>query len=186
MIMSKHVRSVPIIISAVALAAVAAGCSSSASSGSSKSSSSSGTSGTSSSAAVNTGTATVSGKSETVLVAAKDGKTLYYFTPDDASGKATCSGSCASLWPPVLGMPTAGSGVTGMLTAVMGANGSQATYNGHPLYEYSVDTAAGQANGEGVMGKWHAATQSLAATGTTSPAPSTGGSSGGSSGGGSY
>ena len=179
--MSKHVRPVPVVISAVALAAIAAGCSSSASSGSSKPPSAAGSG---SSAAVNTGTATVSGKSETVLVA-KDGKTLYYFMPDNASGKPTCTGSCASLWPPLIGTPAAGSGVTGTLTAVMSANGDQVTYNGHPLYEYSIDTAPGQANGEGVMNKWHAATPALASTGTN-PAPSTGGSSGGSSGGGSY
>lgn len=179
--MTNHVRSIPVVISAVALAAIAAGCSSSTSGGSSKSSTSSGASGSSGSVAVNTGSATVSGKSETVLVA-KDGKTLYFFTPDNASGKSTCTGGCATTWPPLIGTPTAGSGVTGKLTAVMGPNGDQVSYNGHPLYEYSIDTAPGQANGEGVMGKWHVATPDLTSTGT-GPAPSTGGSSGGGSGG---
>ena len=176
--MTKRTQAIPIAVSAVALAAIAAGCSSG---GSSKSSSSSGSSGSGASASVSTGTATVSGKSESVLVA-KDGKTLYYFTPDNASGKPTCTGSCASLWPPLMGTPAAGSGVSGKLTAVMGPNGNQVTYNGHPLYEYTVDTAPGQANGEGVMNKWHVATPDLASTGTTNPAPSSPGGSGGSGG----
>lgn len=180
--MTRYPRPIPVLLSAVALAAIAAGCSSGggSSSGSSKSSSSASPP-TAASATVNAASATVSGKSETVLVA-KDGKTLYYFTPDDASGKATCSGGCASIWPPLTGTPAAGSGVTGMLTMVMGANGTQVSYNGHPLYEYSKDTAPGQANGEGIMNKWHAATPALTSAGTT-PAPSTGSSSGGSSGG---
>jgi hypothetical protein len=34
--------------------------------------------------------------------------------------------------------------------------------NGHPLYTYSGDTAAGQTTGEGVGGVWHVVTPSLA------------------------
>ena len=48
----------------------------------------------------------------------------------------------------------------------------QVVYNGHPLYEYTGDSAAGQANGEGIMGKWYAATPTLATgagPGTTAP-----------------
>jgi predicted lipoprotein with Yx(FWY)xxD motif len=129
--------------------------------------------------AIGTGSASVSGAQQTVLTAS-DGKTLYYFTPDNAGGMPTCTASCASAWPPVIvsGTPTAGSGVTGTLTAVMGGNGDQAAYNGHPLYEFGQDSAAGQANGEGVAGKWFVATPSLAAgagAGQPSSSPSTSG-----------
>jgi predicted lipoprotein with Yx(FWY)xxD motif len=126
---------------------------------------------------VSTGTATVAGAQQTVLVA-QDGKTLYYFTPDNAGGKPTCTGACATTWPPLtVAAPSAGTGVTGTLAVVMGANGDQVTYNGHPLYEYAKDTAAGQANGQGILGKWFVATPDVAAVSSSqtpsTPAPST-------------
>ncbi|GAA1996112.1 hypothetical protein [Catenulispora subtropica] len=128
---------------------------------------------------VATGTATVNGTQTTVLTA-PDGHTLYYFTPDSAGGQPTCTGTCASIWPPLVGSPNAGAGVTGKLTIATGPNGSQVVYNGHPLYEYKQDTAAGQANGEGVMQKWHAATPALATGNAPAPSsPSTSGGSGG-------
>src|SRR6185437_2661747 len=48
----------------------------------------------------------------TILVD-QDGKTLYLFEAD-STNKSNCSGSCLSLWPPVMtnGKATAGSGVT--------------------------------------------------------------------------
>jgi hypothetical protein len=54
------------------------------------------------------------------------------------------------------------------------------------LDEYTGDSAAGQANGEGIMGKWYAATPGLAAGANTMPSgasSSSSGSSGGSGGG---
>jgi predicted lipoprotein with Yx(FWY)xxD motif len=120
-----------------------------------------------------------------MVLVAPDGKTLYYFTPDTAGGKPTCTGACESAWPALLltgsATPSAGSGVTGTLAAVMGGNGDQVTYNGHPLYEFGGDKSAGQANGEGVLGKWHAATPALAAGAATQPStsPSSSPSSGG-------
>lgn len=167
----------------------AAACSSSASSKSAPATSSqapapaaptSPAAGSATQSTVMTGSATVNGSSTTVLVA-QDGKTLYYFTPDSAGGMPTCTGTCAQAWPPLkVAAPTAGTGVTGSLKVVMGSNGDQVTYNGHPLYEYTGDTATGQANGQGVLGKWFAATPSLA-TGAATPSgsPTTGGSSGG-------
>jgi predicted lipoprotein with Yx(FWY)xxD motif len=184
--MKKSMLRASLALPAAALLAVAAGCSSGKSSSAPSSSSppapSSSSSGAPSSGApgatassVSTGSATVSGAAKTVLVA-QDGKTLYYFTPDSAGGQPTCVAACATLWPPLtVAAPTAGSGVTGKLAVVMGGNGDQVTYNGHPLYEYAKDTATGQATGEGVGGKWHVATPDLAG-GTQ---PSTGGSSSG-------
>jgi predicted lipoprotein with Yx(FWY)xxD motif len=75
------------------------------------------------------------------------GLTLYLFAPDTAT-TSRCSGSCAAYWPPVLGSPRPGPGVTGKLgTISRGGRSVQATYDGHPLYTYVGDNGPGQANG---------------------------------------
>jgi len=113
---------------------------------------------------IQTATATVSGKTITILTTAK-GMTLYYFTPDTAS-KTVCTGGCASSWPPLLftgtGNPTAATKLPGELEVYPNANGKQVIYNDHPLYMFGGDTAPGQANGNGVGGKWFVATPDLA------------------------
>lgn len=105
----------------------------------------------------------------TVLTSAQ-GMTLYWFVPD-TSTKSNCNGSCAHYWPPVKGPVTAGTGVTGKLGTITRSDGSmQATYNGHPLYTYLADTAAGQNKGNGINasgGVWHEVT----VTGGAAPAP---------------
>lgn len=118
------------------------------------------------SAIIKTATASVQGKSESILTNAQ-GMTLYYFDPDTTTSIA-CSGGCASTWPPVLvpsGATPQASGLSGTLSVLNGANGSQCTYNGHPLYTYSGDSAAGQTNGDGIEGKWHVATPNVAQNG---------------------
>jgi len=114
-------------------------------------------------ALVATATATVKGKSETILTDAK-GKTLYYFTPDTATTSA-CTSSCAQVWPPLLatgsGTPSSATTLSGKLTAVTTGNGNQVEYNGHLLYTFSGDSSAGQTNGEGVLGKWFVVTSDL-------------------------
>jgi predicted lipoprotein with Yx(FWY)xxD motif len=118
---------------------------------------------TTASATVMTATATVKGQSATILTNAT-GMTLYYFKPDTATTSA-CTDGCATTWPPLLatgsGNPTSAATLPGTLTAVTTANGNQVEYNGHPLYTYSGDTAAGQTNGEGLFGKWFVATTDL-------------------------
>jgi predicted lipoprotein with Yx(FWY)xxD motif len=93
----------------------------------------------------------------TVLASAR-GFTLYWFAPDSPT-RSVCNGSCAAYWPPVTGTASAGPGVTGRLGTIRRADGSpQATYDGHPLYTYVGDTAAGQANGNNLNlngGLWH-------------------------------
>jgi predicted lipoprotein with Yx(FWY)xxD motif len=75
------------------------------------------------------------------------GFTLYWFAPDTATA-SKCFGSCAAYWPPVIGDPRAGPGVTGKLgTLSRGGHTVQATYDGHPLYTYIGDNGPGQANG---------------------------------------
>lgn len=126
-------------------------------------------------AAVRSGQASVSGKQETVLTTAS-GMTLYYFTPDSAT-KIACTGSCATIWPPLLlasGSPTGSAGVTGKLSVLQGPNGRQVLYNGHPLYTFSGDSQPGQANGEGLKGIWFVATPSLGAPSSSSGSYSSG------------
>lgn len=149
----------------------AAACSSSPSSSSSPASTPTGQ-GTSSTALK---TATISG---TAVVTNAEGFTLYWFAPDTAT-KSNCNGGCAQIWPPVKGPATAGTGVTGKLSTITRSNGSsQATYNGRPLYTYTADTAAGQANGNGINaygGVWHEVTVSGAVAPASSPSNGGGG-----------
>src|SRR5713226_4177013 len=106
---------------------------------------------------VHTGTTTVSGKSETVLTNAQ-GFTLYYHTTDTPT--SVCSGACAAAWPPLLlpsGTPGSSASLPGTLGVKTNVNGSQVTYNGHPLYLWKNDASAGQATGEGIN-NFHVAT----------------------------
>jgi predicted lipoprotein with Yx(FWY)xxD motif len=123
------------------------------------------------------------------------GRTVYLFAKD-MNGTSSCSGQCATFWPPVVakGKPTAGGGVTAsMLGTTKGSGGMmQATYAGHPLYTYAGDTGPGQTKGNGLTdfgGLWSAVTTSGSGTpagGSSSSADSGGNSSaGGSSSGGS-
>jgi predicted lipoprotein with Yx(FWY)xxD motif len=110
------------------------------------------------------------------------GRTLYWFAPD-SSTTSKCTGSCATYWPPLTGPVTAGSGVTGTLGIITRPDGTtQATYDGHPLYTYAGDSAAGQDKGNGLNvsgGLWWEMTVSGAkpATSTSSNTSSNSGSS---------
>jgi len=88
----------------------------------------------------------------TAVITNAGGFTLYWFAPDSES-KSRCYGTCAAYWPPVVGAPRAGPGVTGKLGTIKRSDGSlQATYDGHPLYTYIGDSAPGQASGNRVNG----------------------------------
>ena len=159
------------ILGAAGLAAVAlalSACASSASSSSSTPATTAPAAGGSSAAA----SAPASGGGTTVnmttingtaVLTNSSGKTLYWFALD-TSTTSKCSGSCATFWPPVTGPVTAGSGVTGTLGTITRSDGAmQATYDGHPLYTYVGDTAAGQAKGNGLNlsgGLWYEMTVS--------------------------
>jgi predicted lipoprotein with Yx(FWY)xxD motif len=117
-------------------------------------------------------TATVRGSSEQVLNNSI-GDTLYYNTQDSATS-ASCTGSCASTWPPLLlssGQPTASYSLPQALTTVRDANGRQVEYGGHPLYTYSGDSGPDRSHGEGLDGIWYVATPSLGSASST-PTPS--------------
>jgi predicted lipoprotein with Yx(FWY)xxD motif len=97
------------------------------------------------------------------VLANKAGFTLYLFVPD-SSTKSVCYGECAAYWPPVIGKPVAGPGVTGRLGTIERSGGSlQATYDGHPLYTYVADSSRGQAKGNAINlngGYWYEMTVS--------------------------
>jgi predicted lipoprotein with Yx(FWY)xxD motif len=149
-------------LAAVALFAVvgllAAGCG-----GSSSSASKGGVAGASHSASsVAVKTRKLSGLG-IVLVNAKTGRTIYVFMKD-AQRHVTCTGSCASFWPPVKwkssSKPTAGGAAKSSLlsSAKNPSGGRVVTYNKWPLYTYSGDSSAGQSSGEGLNlngGKWY-------------------------------
>lgn len=95
----------------------------------------------------------------TNVLTTSNGMTLYYDTNDTATN-STCTGNCAQTWHPFLaqGQIITSNGLTsGQITQQSTANGNQVEYNGHPLYTYVNDTAAGQANGQGVNNVWYAA-----------------------------
>jgi predicted lipoprotein with Yx(FWY)xxD motif len=134
-------------------------------------------------------TTTVNGKK--VLTNAQ-GMVLYWFAPD-TSTKSACNSSCLKFWPLVPGPATAGSGVTGTLGVITTNGVKQATYDGHPLYTYVGDTAAGQVKGNALNasgGLWWVMTPNgakVAAASSSSGGSSSGGSSSsGGTGGGGY
>ena len=144
------------IVSAAALVLAACGKTAPASSG--------GSSGSGAQAgSVTIGTSSVPGVG-TVLVDGK-GFTLYDLA-SESNGTITCTGSCASTWPPLL-LPagtmsaTAGSGVSAskLGTIARPDGGTQVTYNGLPLYLFVSDQSPGQATGQGVEG-FHVVTAS--------------------------
>lgn len=93
------------------------------------------------------------------IITAADGTTLYLFMPD-AQATPTCTDACAQAWPPfiVAGVSevTAGDGVDAALVGtVEHPTGTQATYNGWPLYFFAGDDAPGDTNGQGQGGVWY-------------------------------
>jgi predicted lipoprotein with Yx(FWY)xxD motif len=103
--------------------------------------------------------------SKGTVLATSAGRTLYWFAKDTAT-QSKCNGSCATYWPPVTGKAVAAAGATlphGFGTIKRADGQTQATYDGHPLYTYTGDTAAGQVNGNGINasgGLWWAVTPS--------------------------
>ncbi len=109
-----------------------------------------------------------------------NGMTLYTHAGDTATS-SSCTGSCATTWPPLetKGQPTAGSGVTGELGTITRPDGTtQVTYRGLPLYYWQGDTKAGDTTGDGVEGFSIAtvsASEPVPAASVAAPAPSSGG-----------
>jgi len=82
---------------------------------------------------------------------------VYTYAKDSKGGPPTCTGSCASVWAPVTGVPRAGpvDNFPGTFGLVTGAGGvKQITYNGYPLYTLKGATAF-STEGNGLGGEWH-------------------------------
>jgi predicted lipoprotein with Yx(FWY)xxD motif len=160
-------------LAAVALSALAlTGCASTGSGGSAP-------------AASGNALSTGSTKLGTIVVDGK-GDTVYLYTKDTAnSGKSTCTGQCASMWPAVTTTSTSPTvkGVTGTVGTIKRSDGAmQVTLNGWPLYTFASDSAPGDTAGQKVQGTWFVVSPSgskitaLAPSGTPSSGSTAGGS----------
>ena len=101
------------------------------------------------------------------------GMTLYIRKSDPAGG-SSCTGNCATTWPPLSSSdasPAKPDGLTGDLGTFARDDGTkQITYNGQALYTFSGDKAPGDATGQGIGGVWFVASaQAGAATSTAAP-----------------
>ena len=91
------------------------------------------------------------------VLAEASGQVLYTYAKDTKGGAPTCTGSCASAWPPATGSPQAGPAdhFPGTFGLVKGAGGvGQITYNGYPLYTFKGAKPLSTA-GNGIGGVWH-------------------------------
>lgn len=122
----------------------------------------------------------------TVLVDS-EGLTVYEFAKDKGS-TSSCYGACARNWPPVLteAKPSGEGELASQLGTTRRNDGTtQVTFAGRPLYTYAGDSAAGEANGNGLTffgGKWSAMDESdeaVSGTGGGESAEETSESSGG-------
>jgi predicted lipoprotein with Yx(FWY)xxD motif len=90
------------------------------------------------------------------------GRTLYLFQKDSGT-TSTCTGACATAWPPLttMGKPAVGHGAKASLigTTTRSDGQQQVTYKGHPVYLFQGDHKGGATNGEGLTafgGSWFA------------------------------
>jgi predicted lipoprotein with Yx(FWY)xxD motif len=93
------------------------------------------------------------------FVSASNHRTLYFLDVDTPTG-GKCTGGCLTIW--FANAPNAAARSAGSFTIVTRSDGTgmQWDYKNHPLYTYTGDTGADQANGEGIPfagGHWHVA-----------------------------
>jgi predicted lipoprotein with Yx(FWY)xxD motif len=98
------------------------------------------------------------------------GLTLYRFT-SDPTGKVTCTGGCAKVWPPLLvakGTRIRGPhGLKDFGTIHLSNGKLQVSFHGHALYRFAGDKKKGHAAGQGVEGTWFAVAASNTIASTT-------------------
>jgi predicted lipoprotein with Yx(FWY)xxD motif len=177
--MSKRIPALAVAVAMLVALPLLAGCGS----GSSSSNTSTASGGGTTTKQMSSGAATIGASSAsglgTILVVG--GRTVYLFQRDTGP-HSTCSGACATNWPPVTttGAAKTGGGATAsMLGTTRRADGTtQVTYAGHPLYYYAGDSSAGQTNGQGLNAfgaKWYVMAPSGAAVTKTANGGSGGG-----------
>jgi predicted lipoprotein with Yx(FWY)xxD motif len=181
----------------LASALLATACSSAATASSSSPSSAPAAGSSASASTTGTVISTQAGSAGTFLT---DGGRAVYLWAKDGMNMSACTGACASAWPAVP--------ATGTLTATGGAQASdlgtitrsdgtkQVTYDGHALYFFAGDSAAGQTTGQGsdsFGAKWWLVapsgakiTASDTATAAAAPAPAPSATSGTSNAGGGW
>jgi predicted lipoprotein with Yx(FWY)xxD motif len=137
---------------AAAVAVLAAACASGGGSSSSPAATGGGASSAGASGGSGSTVITTASSSGGAFLVDGSGRAVYLWVKDTGN-TSTCSGACASAWPPVT--------ATGSVTAAGSASASdlgtstrpdgtkQVTYNGHPLYYYAGDSGAGMASGQG-------------------------------------
>jgi predicted lipoprotein with Yx(FWY)xxD motif len=124
------------------------------------------------------GPVTINSASSTLgtILTGANGLTLYVHAGDTATS-STCTGGCATAWPPLTvpagSQAVAGTGVTGTIGTLMRADGTtQVTYAGMPLYYWMSDKAAGDTTGQNVNGFTVALAAGTGAGGAASPSAS--------------
>src|SRR5262245_16595565 len=100
------------------------------------------------------------------------GRTLYMTDQDSASKLACDNQACTSLWKPLLvasgQKPTGPSNISAKLSTAKRPDGTlQVTFDGMPLYTFTMDKSPGETTGNGAMDSfggpeltWHAVTPS--------------------------
>ena len=101
------------------------------------------------------------------------GMTLYVFK-SDSPDKSTCTGTCATNWPPLTVTAETSiippSGATLAFATITRSDGTlQVTYNHMPLYYYSGDSAANDTTGQGTNGVWFVAPESGSLSSSATP-----------------
>jgi predicted lipoprotein with Yx(FWY)xxD motif len=96
-------------------------------------------------------------RSESGMLVAPNGMTLYVFDKDtNGGGKSLCNGPCANNWPPLLA--NADSTSSDDYSVIMRDDGSkQWAYKGKPLYFWAKDLQPGEKNGDGFNNVWKVA-----------------------------
>ncbi|HEV3227572.1 MAG TPA: hypothetical protein VGZ52_12080 [Acidimicrobiales bacterium] len=127
------------------------------SSSSSTSASSSAATSTASSSAATLSSATNATIGQAILVNGA-GKTVYMYMPDGTATTSSVPAGLKGVWPALTatGTPTAGTGVDqSKLKSNSQPDGTSiVSYNGHLLYNFSNDSAPGDAKGQGLGGIW--------------------------------
>ncbi|GAA2992629.1 hypothetical protein [Actinokineospora diospyrosa] len=106
--------------------------------------------------------ATVESAEVGTVVTDGDGRSLYRFDKDTAKPPTTtCTGECATAWPPVMVEDPTAVQASGVDPALLGTverpeGGKQLTIAGWPAYRYSQDVASGDLKGQGAGGTWFA------------------------------
>ena len=84
-----------------------------------------------------------------------NGMTLYTYDKDVAnSGKSTCSGPCATAWPPLMAAAT-DQAMDGYTIITRDDGSKQWAYKGKPLYFFKSDKTASDRTGDNFKDVWH-------------------------------